>query len=220
MAVIIGDSVNEDAAGRSLPRLDVAGGASHFYGAPNNVTVIDRFMSDITLSQNTQYFYALYNDRERTLDGGFVSITSAGSASSILRAGLFELGEPNGSNWRPGKCLIDFGTKSADSTGDLEFTGELTLQKGWYLFGIGTDGTGCGVDYAVWMTPGQDSLHPRTGGSVGIRTNGVSTYLSDGGASSEISGGYDTANIWPRNVTDRDSDSCAAWAFFIPKWSV
>jgi len=121
----------------------------------------------------------------------------------VLRAGLFAIGEPDENDWIPGALIADYGTHPADIAGHKRFdlATPLTLQRGWYLHAIGTDGSGASVRAAQWTTPGlANYMSHNSGISADYRVTGVSRYIYKNNVASLITGGFPAA--WTDGFTD------------------
>ena len=79
--------------------------------------------SYISLAANRIYFSPFYVDRPTELTEAFVSQYTASSISgSVLRTGIFRLGEANGNSWDIGEQMTDMGVQPADIAGNKQFS--------------------------------------------------------------------------------------------------
>jgi len=206
--------------GNGVSSVEGSGGLDHNYGLPSlSVTYYGR--SNLTLIANRVYFSPFYVDRPTIFKGGFIAQYAASpTAGAIIRAGIFKLGAANGDSWDIGERVADFGTQPADVAGHKDFeTGvPSTLEAGWYVLAIGTNGSGVGVRYLRTLQTGQAHF-VKAGSSTAadIRFSGAANYLYRNNAGNEIEDGF--SQTWPLNpVIDYMSVYPFGYCPCIPKW--
>jgi hypothetical protein len=203
------------------PAISSAGGDSFVLGPPNLHTVAYS-RANLTLVKDRVYFSAFYVDRPTELLGGAIALFGASTDSgSVIRAGVYELGTPNGDSWDVGNLVADFGTQPADTVGHKTFdlSSPTVLSPGWYVNMVGTNGGGTQVRYWRWMTPGVVQYAPfGSGVSVDFRTSGPSTYMYDNSMGAVIAGGLPPS--WVSNpVTDVLTSVSYVYQMMLPKWT-
>lgn len=204
-----------------IPTTDNEGGNSFVLGPPSLHT-ISFSRSNTGLAKNRIMFSAFHVDRPTELLGGavaqFVASTDAGS---VLRAGVYELGVPNGNSWDVGNLIADFGTLPADTSGHKYFDLDVPvmLSPGWYLNALGADGTGAQVRFYRWMIPGLlQYTASGASGSADFRTTGPSIFLYENAMADVILNGLPTT--WPSNpVTIYRSINSFMYQTMLPKWT-
>ena len=204
-----------------VPAVDGAGGDDFVLGPPNLQTVSYN-RANLTLVKDRAIFSAFYVDRPTELRGGaVVQFGASTDAGSVMRTGVYELGTPNGDSWDIGNLVADFGVLPADSVGHkiFDLTSPVTLQPGWYLNMVGTNGTGAQVRFWRWMTPGL--LHYASfgsGASADFRTSGPSTYMYENFVGAVIVGGLPSS--WTSNpVIDLLTTVDHVYQLMLPKWT-
>ncbi len=204
-----------------IPTTDNEGGNNFVLGPPSLHTV-SYSRSNLGLIKNRIIFSAFHVDRPTELLGGAVAQFVASSDSgSVMRAGVYALGAPNGNSWNVGNLIADFGTLPADIVGQKYFdlNVPVTLAPGWYLNAIGTNGTGAQVRFYRWMTPGllQYTAFSSAGGS-DFRTTGPSIYMYENSMAATISNGL--PSTWASNpVTIYRSSNSFIYQTMLPKWT-
>ena len=162
-----------------LGTIDISGDGAEFYGFPNLMTIATE-QASTALASGRIYFHAVFIDRPTEITGGLAVLTSgASSPNAVMRLGIFEIGEPSGGNWRVGNRIVDFGTQSASSAGGFDYTlsNPVVLQRGWYKFAVGVNGSGAVIRYLINYTPGLTQYAVTgTGESTIFRAAGPSRY--------------------------------------------
>jgi len=204
-----------------VPAVDSAGAEDFVIGPPSMHTV-SYSRGNLTLVKDRAYFSAFHVDRPTQIRGGVIAQNIASSdVGSILRAGIYELGVPAGNSWSVGNLVTDLGTQSADVTGHKTFdlSTSMTLQPGWYLSVIGTNGSSAQVRFVRWMIPGLlQYVAYGSGATTDLRTSGPSVYMYGNSSGSLIENGY--PSIWASNsVIDALSSNSHVYQFMIPKWT-
>jgi len=207
-------------AARLVSGVTDAGGVDTVLGLPNYSTVVSS-RTTFPFAENILYFSAFYVDRPTQYLGGVCAVTNAATqAGSILRAGLYELGQAQGNGWNAGAKLADLGTNRADETGhrSFELDTPLTLQAGWYLHAIGTNTDGVSVRALECMTPGT-YLFTQFGSSHSsdFRITGMGRYLFSN-SHPELFGGPLPQNF-PSVLKDRVAATYSSQLFLVPKWN-
>ncbi len=206
---------------RHLPAsVDTAGGTD-WWGPADHLTTSYSSNSGTALVANRMYFSAFFVPRTLLLTGCFVSLHGASSTTgALLRAGIYELGSPNGGNWDVGNLVTDFGTLSAESSGNkiFDLASPVTVEPGWYLTSLGTSGAGADAIYARWHAPGLTRFQPHGSGSASRpRISGPSFYLFENACNSEIVSGLPA--MWVKNpVSDFTTTNNFSAQYVFPKW--
>lgn len=203
-----------------LETISLSGDGVEFYGFPNLATIAIG-QGALTLVAGRVYFSPIYVDRPTEVTGGLVVISGASSsAGAVLRIGIFELGQPNGSNWQIGARRADFGTQPMDTAGSYDFSPDTPhiLQPGWYMLAVGTDGAAAQIRYIQTVTPGQFQYAPSgTGTATRFRVVGPSVYAFISGQEDVIQSGF-PADWAGQTATDATNTSIKGFSFFVPKF--
>jgi len=166
------------------------------------------------------YFNIIWVGRQLEFEGGFIALNIASTTpSSVMRAGLYNIGSEAGNHWDIGSLITDMGTQAADAAGHLEFTATETLDRGWYAIAFGTDGAGARASFNQWMTPNQVAFMKYSSGTASdIRSTGIAAYVYENNQDTEIQSGLSTTP--PGNpASDVESIGNYQHQVFIPKWS-
>jgi hypothetical protein len=86
----------------------------------------------ITLSATGYHWPFLVETTSITVDAIVAEVTTAGSASTVTRLGIYQAG----TDWQPGALVIDAGTVASDSTGvkTASFTAKVLTQGRYLLY--------------------------------------------------------------------------------------
>ena len=206
---------------RHLPAsVDEAGGTD-WWGAADHLTTSSSSNSTLTPVADRMHFAAFHVPRPLQLIGCFLSQSAASTSSgALLRAGIFQLGQPDGNNWEIGSRVVDFGTRAGDVAGNKVFdlANPLVLDPGWYLTAFGISGAGAKVLYARWATPGLTRYFPYGSGTTARpRMVGPSAYFFENNCNSEILTGLPPT--WAKNpVSDISTTNNWVYQCVFPKW--
>lgn len=203
------------------PPTDEAGGESFAMGPPCLHTV-SYGRSNFGLVKNRIIFSVFHVDRPTELLGGAIAQYAASTdTGSVLRAGVYKLGEANGNSWNVGDLVADFGSLPADSQGHkiFDLATPTTLLPGWYLNAIGCNGTAAQIRFYRWMIPGLLQYAPfGSGGGTDFRTSGPGVYMYENAMSSAIADGLPSS--WSTNpVTIFSTTSSFIYQTMLPKWT-
>ncbi len=202
-----------------LPTMPNTGDGQEFFGFPNLLT-IPIAQSNLTLPANGVYFGAMWVDRPTYITGGLVVVvTPSSNPDAVMRLGIFDIGQPDGNNWRVGQRRADFGAKIIGASGGKEFTADepVLLTQGWYMFAIGVSGPGTVIRYIQTHTPGlcQFSL-PDVSSSASFLSVGPSICCFLNNRASDITTGF--PENYTVGATDASSGGFRNFTFFIPKF--
>ena len=196
-----------------------SGGEGYHYGIPS---VFVKYFSRQTLNmvQGRVYFCPVYIDRPTKIMGGFISQFGASSTpGSVLRVGVYDLGQASANSWELGARISDLGTCPADDVGhkDFSMTTPSVLGAGWYAFAVGTNGAGAMVRNVRSMQSGQSFLI-KWGSGTGsdLRFAGATSHLYANNANADIETGF--AETWPGLLIDLPTVQPYGFLPFIPKW--
>ncbi len=197
-----------------------SGGPDEVYGIPNLLAVCNA-RSNFTLIQNRMYFNPVYVDRPTVITGAFAAqYTASTTAGSVLRAGLYKLGEAEGDHWNIGDNILDFGTAPSDEAGHKFFDLQtpLLIDPGWYATAIGTNGASGQFRYMRILSPGSQHFYARGSGTTSdIGATGACLYLYKNNSQTEITGGLSSS--WPTNpVLDIQASVIYQYMPLILKW--
>ena len=199
--------------------VEVSGGEGYHYGIPS-VFVKYFARQNLNLGQGRVYFCPVYIDRPTKIVGGFIGqFVASSTPGSVLRVGLYELGQANANRWELGARIADLGTCPADNVGhkDFDITDPPTLGPGWYAFAVGTNGEGALVRNIRSMQSGQSFLIKwSSGAGADLRFSGACSHLYDPSAETEIENGF--AETWPNLVFNSNTVHPYGFLPFIPKW--
>lgn len=202
-----------------LPTMPNTGDGAEFNGFPN-LSTIATAQTNITLTANRLYFGAMWVDRPTEITGGLVVVSTPSSdANTVMRLGIYDIGQPNGSSWRLGARRADFGAQPLSSSGGMEFTADqpVLLERGWYMFGLGVNGPGAIIRYLQSFTPGlcQYSIPSETSSAL-FRLVGPSLYCFLNNRADDIQTGF--PENFSTDFTDVSSTILRSYTFFIPKF--
>lgn len=173
-----------------LDTVSPGGGPTSWYGPGNAYTVLGG-KSNQELVQDRMYFMPMWVGRELVFEGGFISLYGAGSASSVIRAGLYDIGSESGTHCSVGDLITDMGTDSA----------------------------GVDLRYTQWLTGNQITLSQwSSGASADTRTAGIASYVYENSQNTEIVSGLSTT-VPNDPGADVQSTSMFTLMMFNPKWS-
>ena len=199
--------------------IDSAGGTDWWGPADPMVTNYSQSNS-FTLSVNRLYFSALYLPLPLQFLGGFVCQSVASTtAGAVLRAGLYRIGNPDNDLWNLGDRIVDLGGQSAENIGHkfFDLATPVTLEPGWYLSAIGTNGASVRARSCRWMSPGLTRLRPFISSTTPqIRLTGIGNYLFMGSMGSEIATGLPPQ--FTNSATPSEATNGWSTTIFIPKW--
>ena len=161
-------------------------------GAPNLSTVLIH-IKPFALTAGQIALVPVLVDRPTVIEGAQAAVQTGGAG--MLRAGLYRMGAPSGTAWRPGDRIADFGTAPADAAGHASFDlpAPITLETGWYLTALGTDADGVAIDALRCAMPGSSSLTAfGSGAGTGLRVAGPGVLLTYDGQGDAIANGLPT----------------------------
>ena len=207
-----------NSAQRVVP-MDICGGPDEYYGFPNS-TSITYLRNAYSFVASRVIFSAIYVDRQSVLTGGFVAqYTASTTTGSVIRAGVYKMGVPNGAGWEVGARVVDFGAQPADVAGQKHFTlaTPVTLEAGWYLSAVGVNGDSARARALRNYQPQLNYIAPHnTSTTADFRFVGPSHYMFSSNAN-EIANGF--PETWPTNpVSDVLTTVNYSILPFIPKW--
>ncbi len=196
-------------------------GGSDWWGAADAQTHMIDARSTLSVVSNRIYFAALYVPHAMQLLGSFVCLHQASSTSGAkLRAGMYHLGTPEGTDWNIGDRVVDFGAQDATADGHkiFDLAAPVTMQRGWYVTAFGISGDDAKVYFGKWHTPGLLRVFPYgTGTNARIRISGPSYFLYDNNQQAVIDSGF--PSTWSANpVTDAQNLDGYALQCVMPKW--
>lgn len=200
-----------------MPTMASGGGPDGAIGPPNMLTVSIAH-GTMALAAGRIHFAPLLVDRPTELEGAIVTLASAASGSGTMRAGLYALGAPDGAAWRPGARVVDLGTASPASVGNVAFdlAAPVTLEPGWYLTALGTDASGAMGRFAQWLTPGAPLTRHGPGAGTELRAGGATAMLLDNNRASLVRSGFPAA--WPDTIDPLETATHYARQMVIPRW--
>ncbi len=208
---------------RHLPASVTGVGGADWWGPADHMTTCYGYGNTIGIVQDRMYFCSFYVPRPLLLLGGFVSLYQASTTSgALLRAGVYELGAPNGGNWDIGNLVADFGAQPADAAGNkiFDLSSPVSVPPGWYVCALGVSGADARAYYGRWLTPGTQRVYPSASGTnARPRLAGHSVYLHESNSAQEINNGLPA--VWSRNpVSDAISTNGWIYQLMFPKWRI
>lgn len=197
-----------------------SGDAAEFYGFPS-LSTVSYGQSVLKMNTGRVYFSVFHVDRPTEITGGLAVISKGSSVTgAVLRAAIYEFGDPSGNDWQVGAQRVDFGAQSVDAAQgyELDLSAPTLLEPGWYMFAVGTDGTDVEIRYIQTATPGLFQ-YAILGSGTGTRFRivGPSAYGFLDGQSSAIQNGLPAD--WSGEVADTVTTSTIrGYSFFVPKF--
>ena len=203
-----------------LPTISSAGDGAEYYGFPNLTTIVTT-QPLFSLAANRVYFSAIFVDRPTDITGALVALTRASSDPlAVIRLGIFDVGTPDGNNWRVGARRADYGTMTASQAGQLDFTlgSPVRLERGWYMFALGVNGPDAQVRYLQSYTPGLQQFElGGSGAGTLYRIGGPSSYSYINNQDSVIKDGFPTG--WGDvSAIDNLGTNFRSFTFVLPKF--
>ena len=135
-----------------------------------------------TITQHRLYYLAVVHAFARTWNEVVVEVEVVGSASSVIRIGLYTARAKSGGELGPDALVSDFGTVAADTMGEKTLTIDQRFAAGFEFLCFSTDGTGLSLQGpdATW---GIKAPVSGGSGSVALYRSAIPTVLrADGGA--------------------------------------
>lgn len=197
-----------------------AGDGQEFYGFPNLMTV-STGQASVTLVENRVYFNAVFVDRPTEITGGLALVANAETRpDTVMRLGIFDIGEPSGNNWKVGGRRADFGTQAISPTGgfDYSLSTPTVLPRGWYMFALGVNGPNVQVRVLINHTPGLNQFSiVFAGGAATYRSVGPAIYCYINNQANAIENGF-PSDWGTLQAEDARFQSFRSHMFFVPKF--